>query len=75
MTQLIYNVFETENTGHLYKGYTLLPPRGLPKIKQRQIEYNSGSKKQIWFVYSGMGSQWVGMGKLLFLFHFFLFHI
>lgn len=65
MLQLLYNVFETENTGHLYKGYTLLPPRGLPKIRQRQIEYNSGSKKQIWFVYSGMGSQWVGMGEAL----------
>ncbi|XP_033219715.1 fatty acid synthase-like isoform X2 [Belonocnema kinseyi] len=65
MLQLLYNVFESENIGHLYRGYSLLPPRGLLKTKNRQIEYNSGSQKQVWFIFSGMGSQWVGMGEAL----------
>ena len=64
MLQLLYNIFETENIGHLYRGYTLLPPRGLLKTKQRKIEHNSGSDKQVWFIFSGMGSQWIGMGIL-----------
>uniref|UniRef100_A0A6P7GI13 Fatty acid synthase n=1 Tax=Diabrotica virgifera virgifera TaxID=50390 RepID=A0A6P7GI13_DIAVI len=44
--------------GHPYRGYTILgnnPTREISKVKS--------TKRPIWFIYSGMGSQWVGMGK------------
>lgn len=27
------------------------------------LQYYQGSKRQIWYVYSGMGSQWIGMAR------------
>ncbi|XP_051160074.1 fatty acid synthase-like [Leptopilina boulardi] len=65
MLQLIYDIFETEIPAHLYRGYTLLPPRGLAKNKTRDIQFNTGLKREIWYMFSGMGSQWVGMGESL----------
>lgn len=61
MLQLMNDVFETEIPSHLYRGYTLLPSHGLPKIKIREIQYNPGFKREVWFMFSGMGFQWVGM--------------
>lgn len=31
----------------------------------RDIQYFSGVRRPVWFVYSGMGSQWAGMGSEL----------
>lgn len=31
----------------------------------REVQYFSGVRRPVWFVYSGMGSQWAGMGKEL----------
>lgn len=63
MIQLLYDVFETEIIAHLYRGYTVLPPEGLVTNKSREIQFNTGIKREIWYMFSGMGSQWVGMGK------------
>ncbi|XP_043469511.1 fatty acid synthase-like [Leptopilina heterotoma] len=65
MLQLLYDVFDTEIPAHLYRGYTLLPPDGLVKNKTREIQFNTGLKREIWYMFSGMGSQWVGMGEAL----------
>ncbi|XP_043468880.1 fatty acid synthase-like [Leptopilina heterotoma] len=63
--QLMYDVFETETPAHLYRGYTILPPRELLTNKTRKIQNCSGEKKEIWYMFSGMGSQWAGMGVAL----------
>lgn len=63
MVQLLSDLFEVNTPAHLYRGYTLLPPRGLPKTKVREIQFNTGIRREIWYLFSGMGSQWVGMGK------------
>ncbi|XP_043468900.1 fatty acid synthase-like [Leptopilina heterotoma] len=65
MLQLMYDVFETETPAHLYRGYTLLPPNGLVTNKTRKIQHFQGERKEIWYMFSGMGSQWVGMGEAL----------
>ncbi|XP_051173561.1 fatty acid synthase-like [Leptopilina boulardi] len=63
MLQLMYDVFKTEIPAHMYRGFTLLPPKGLPKNKIREIQLHMDFKREIWYMFSGMGSQWVGMGK------------
>ncbi|XP_051172618.1 fatty acid synthase-like [Leptopilina boulardi] len=65
MLQLLYDIFETEIPANLIRGYTLLPSKGLPKTKMRNIELNTSIKREIWYMFSGMGSQWLGMGKHL----------
>ncbi|XP_051160333.1 fatty acid synthase-like [Leptopilina boulardi] len=65
MLQLIYDIFKTEIPAHMYRGYTLLPPHGLTEIKTRGIQHNPNIRKEIWYMFSGMGSQWVGMGEAL----------
>lgn len=62
MLQLLNDVFRVENLNHLYRGYTVLPPRGIVNTQLREIQYSPGEKKEIWYIFSGMGSQWVGMG-------------
>ncbi|KAJ8922067.1 hypothetical protein NQ315_008708 [Exocentrus adspersus] len=54
--QLIQDVFAKPILGHLYRGYAVLDT----EVKQ-ESGYHMGNKRQIWFVYSGMGSQWCGM--------------
>lgn len=42
-----------------------MPSHGLVQNKVREIENFVGTKRPVWFVYSGMGSQWPGMGIIL----------
>ncbi|KAJ9600110.1 hypothetical protein L9F63_009586, partial [Diploptera punctata] len=60
---LMQDVQQFEIPGHIFRGYTLLTG---DKNKKRGIEYYPGFKRPVWFVFSGMGSQWQGMGKSLF---------
>ncbi|XP_046603296.1 fatty acid synthase-like [Neodiprion virginianus] len=62
---LFHNIYAEEITGHLHRGYTILPPRGLPENEVRHAQSYPGAKRPIWFVFSGMGSQWAGMGEAL----------
>ncbi|XP_038206276.1 fatty acid synthase-like [Zerene cesonia] len=47
--------------GHAHRGYRLLqdPPA------QEILELESGAARPVWFVFSGMGSQWAGMARTL----------
>ncbi|EEZ97866.2 fatty acid synthase [Tribolium castaneum] len=57
--KLIQDLYSKPILGHLYRGYTILGAEA-PK---EETEYHLGNKRQIWFVYSGMGSQWSGMAS------------
>ncbi|KAL3278583.1 hypothetical protein HHI36_016128 [Cryptolaemus montrouzieri] len=54
---LVQSVYAKPILGHLYRGYSL---QGAEELKS-ESECHLGNKRQIWFVYSGMGSQWAGM--------------
>lgn len=57
---LTHNVFSKPINGHLYRGYTVL---GANIEGIEGSEYYIGTKRPVWFVYSGMGSQWSKMGN------------
>ncbi|KAL1129219.1 hypothetical protein AAG570_013748 [Ranatra chinensis] len=59
-TALIHNIHATSIPGHGYRGYTILGDK--PK---REITTLSTENRPVWFVFSGMGSQWAGMGLAL----------
>ncbi|XP_072398837.1 fatty acid synthase-like [Diabrotica undecimpunctata] len=51
---LVHQFFAKAIQGHLYRGYLLLEGE---ETKFETVNY-MGNKRQVWFVYSGMGSQW-----------------
>ncbi|CAH0625662.1 unnamed protein product [Chrysodeixis includens] len=61
---LLHKVYEHDVSGHTGRGYAIL---GQNENKEtislgESVDYYPGVKRPLWFVYSGMGSQWAGMG-------------
>jgi len=58
---LLHDIHFDDIQGHLYRGYTIVGSK-TAKYSIREIENYMGTARPIWFVFSGMGSQWPGMG-------------
>ncbi|XP_017888250.2 fatty acid synthase-like, partial [Ceratina calcarata] len=67
--RLLHDIHNEEISGHLFRGYTLVNSTSGRPIKE--IQQYPGVKRPIWFVFSGMGSQWPGMGEALMKFPIF----
>ncbi|CAD6999349.1 unnamed protein product [Ceratitis capitata] len=65
----LINGIHTKNIPlHYYRGYDVLTSKG---SVQREVVEFSEENRPIWFVYSGMGSQWASMAKDLLQFDVF----
>ncbi|XP_065214305.1 fatty acid synthase-like [Planococcus citri] len=60
--RLIHEVFSEDISGHVQRGYVIINNN---KENVKSKKFSSGEKRPIWFVFSGMGSQWPAMGKSL----------
>lgn len=58
---LLHDIHADDIQGHLYRGYTIVGSKTAEK-PTREIENYLGASRPIWFVFSGMGSQWPSMG-------------
>ncbi|XP_012280372.1 fatty acid synthase [Orussus abietinus] len=63
--RLLQDIHSTDIRGHSYRGYVVLPSHGLSENPVKEIDQCLQTKRPIWFMFSGMGSQWPGMGKSL----------
>ncbi|XP_023289558.1 fatty acid synthase [Orussus abietinus] len=63
--RLLHDVHLHDIPGHLYRGFVMMPPHGVAKNPIKVIDHYPGSRRPLWFVFSGMGSQWAGMGESL----------
>ncbi|XP_035437568.2 fatty acid synthase [Spodoptera frugiperda] len=64
---LLHEIHEKPIAGHTCRGYTIL---GTDENKEtvcitKEVEFIDGATRPVWFVYSGMGSQWATMGAEL----------
>ncbi|XP_050542991.1 fatty acid synthase-like [Daktulosphaira vitifoliae] len=57
---LLYNVQSENIPGHLFRGYSILGEHN-----NREVVSTGVGKREVWFVFAGMGSQWIGMGREL----------
>ncbi|KAI5717132.1 hypothetical protein M8J77_000765 [Diaphorina citri] len=56
---LLHEIHNTNIAGHPYRGYTVLSDNS---ATHELADFN-GEKRPVWYVFSGMGSQWAGMVK------------
>ncbi|XP_077295535.1 fatty acid synthase-like [Arctopsyche grandis] len=63
--RLLQGIHEENISGHSFRGYTLLRTKSDIMRVSREVQYLLKVKRPIWFVFSGMGSQWAGMGSML----------
>ncbi|XP_063367625.1 fatty acid synthase-like [Cydia amplana] len=64
---LIQNIHSSRINGHLGRGFTILDTDKESKTTSlcEKATYFDSGERPLWFVYSGMGSQWAGMGTQL----------
>ncbi|XP_045454234.1 fatty acid synthase-like [Melitaea cinxia] len=64
---LFRNIHKTSIFGHMGRGYTILDTNDENETfsLSEKVDYYDDVKHPLWFVYSGMGSQWAGMGAQL----------
>nr|CAD7399917.1 unnamed protein product [Timema cristinae] len=60
--RLLHDIHSSNIINHNYRGYILLPTG---ETTYTEWKHFNGSFRPLWFVFSGMGSQWVGMGQHL----------
>ncbi|CAH1399526.1 unnamed protein product [Nezara viridula] len=56
---LIHEINKINIPGHNYRGYMILEEEPYQEI----TELKNPDGRELWYVFSGMGSQWTGMGK------------
>ncbi|CAF4803306.1 unnamed protein product [Pieris macdunnoughi] len=62
LVRLFHSIHEEEIKGHIVRGYSLLGSTPTKAVSlARNIQYFSSVHRPVWFVYTGMGSQWAGM--------------
>ncbi|XP_063628534.1 fatty acid synthase-like [Cydia splendana] len=64
---LLHNIHSSRISGHVGRGFVILGTDKDMKTMSlcEKASYCDASDRPLWFVYSGMGSQWTGMGKAL----------
>ncbi|XP_063238814.1 fatty acid synthase-like [Bacillus rossius redtenbacheri] len=59
--RLVHDVHSVNISNHNYRGYVIAPSEN----SVAEVQHFDGSKRPVWFVFSGMGSQWAGMATHL----------
>ncbi|KAL6436122.1 hypothetical protein ACFW04_005722 [Cataglyphis niger] len=62
--RLLHDLHADDIQGHPYRGYAIIESKASIKM-MKEIQHYSGKRKPICFIFSGIGSQWPGMGQAL----------
>ncbi|XP_060836307.1 fatty acid synthase-like [Rhopalosiphum padi] len=62
-TSLLHKVFSKNISAHFSRSFFIIPTPG--PWREKDVYPITNEKPQVWFVFSGMGSQWLSMGTQL----------
>ncbi|KAK0166753.1 hypothetical protein PV327_004242 [Microctonus hyperodae] len=65
LVKLLHDVHADNIIGHPYRGYIILRKTTSSEKLVQEINHYDEVKRPVWFVFSGLGSQWPGMGIAL----------
>ncbi|XP_047538484.1 fatty acid synthase-like [Vanessa atalanta] len=66
LVRLLHAIHDNDIGGHIFRGHSLLGSTPTKSVSlSRNIQYFSGVRRPVCFVYSGMGSQWAGLATQL----------
>jgi len=65
--RLLHDVFAADIPRHPYRGYAIIGSDTAEYKSMKHIQSYSGIRRPICFVFSGIGSQWLGMGISIFI--------
>ncbi|CAH1398200.1 unnamed protein product [Nezara viridula] len=60
MIALLHDIHKKRIVGHPFRGFTVLSETPIREVSEELVE-----KREVWYIMSGMGTQWSGMGKAL----------
>ncbi|CAH1398203.1 unnamed protein product [Nezara viridula] len=60
MIALLHDIHSKRIVGHPFRGFTVLSETPIREVSEEPVE-----KREVWYILSGMGTQWPGMGKAL----------
>jgi len=64
---LLHCIHNDNIENHPYRGYTIIGSKMFSNAVNKKIKHCSYEIKPICFVFSGLGTQWLGMSNLLLL--------
>ncbi|KAJ2951593.1 hypothetical protein O0L34_g13747 [Tuta absoluta] len=64
---MLHNIYKIDIPGHTCRGYTIIDTDNNKKTisLSQSVQLYQGARRPLWLVFSGMGSQWAGMGAEL----------
>ncbi|XP_046963942.1 fatty acid synthase-like [Vanessa cardui] len=66
LVRLLHAIHDDNIDGHMFRGYSLLESTPTKSVSlARNIQYYSGVRRPVCFVYPGLGSQWAGLATQL----------
>ncbi|CAG9791620.1 unnamed protein product [Diatraea saccharalis] len=61
---LLHNIHKMRISKHLVRGIGIYSTKNNNTVRHNvKVDYHDNIPRPLWFVYSGMGSQWIGMGR------------
>lgn len=60
MVALLHDIHSQRIVGHPFRGFTVLSETPVREVAEEPVD-----KREVWYIMSGMGTQWPGMGKAL----------
>lgn len=64
--RLLHNIYAYNIDNHSWRGYIVLDK--MQKCSIKEIQACKNDKRPVWFIFSGIDSQWFGLGMYIYVY-------